>query len=148
MKIAVTGKSGQVVSSLLDQGAASGHEILAIGRPELDLVDAQSVARTLKAAAPDVVVSAAAYTAVDKAESERDLAHAVNATGAGAVAKAAKALNIPVVHVSTDYVFDGTLDRPYVEDDATGPTGVYGASKLAGSRPCWPHARKIAQSYG
>lgn len=134
MKIAVTGKSGQVVSSLVERGAAGGHDILAIGRPELDLADARSVARALTAAAPDVVISAAAYTAVDKAESESDLAYAVNATGAGAVAEAAKALNVPLIHVSTDYVFDGALDRPYVEDDATGPTGVYGASKLAGEQ--------------
>jgi len=134
MKIAVTGKSGQVVSSLIERGATSGHEVLAIGRPELDLADARSVVRALKAAAPEVVISAAAYTAVDKAESESDRAHAVNATGAGAVAEAAKALNIPVVHISTDYVFDGRLDRPYVENDATGPTGVYGASKLAGEQ--------------
>jgi dTDP-4-dehydrorhamnose reductase len=134
MKIAVTGKSGQVVTALLERGAAAGHQVVAIGRPELDLADPASVARALEAVAPDVVVSAAAYTAVDKAEMESDLAHAVNGAGAGAVARAAKALGVPLVHVSTDYVFDGALDRPYRESDATGPTGVYGASKLAGER--------------
>jgi dTDP-4-dehydrorhamnose reductase len=132
MRIAVTGKSGQVVTALIERGTAAGHDVIALGRPEMDLADPTSVARALAAATPDVVVSAAAYTAVDKAETEAELAHAVNGTGAGAVARAARALGVPVVHVSTDYVFDGMLDRPYRENDATGPTGVYGASKLAG----------------
>lgn len=134
LRIAVTGKSGQVVTALIERGTAAGHEVIALGRPELDLADPASVASALEAVAPDVVVSAAAYTAVDKAEAESDLAHAVNGVGAGSVARAAKALGVPVVHVSTDYVFDGTLDRAYVEGDETGPTGVYGASKLAGEQ--------------
>lgn len=134
MKIAVTGAVGQVVTSLIERGAAAGHDVVAIGRPDLDLADPASVVRALEAAAPDVIVSAAAYTAVDKAETESDLAHAVNGAGAGAVAQAAKALGVPLIHISTDYVFDGTSDRPYVESDPTGPTGVYGASKLAGEQ--------------
>lgn len=134
MRIAVTGQAGQVVTSLIERGAAAGYEIVAIGRPALDLADSASVVRALEAAAPDAIVSAAAYTAVDKAETESDLAHAVNGAGAGAVAQAASALGVPLVHISTDYVFDGTLDRPYVESDPTGPTGVYGASKLAGEQ--------------
>lgn len=134
MRIAVTGKAGQVVTSLLERGTAAGHQMIALGRPELDLADPASVMRALKAVAPDAIVSAAAYTAVDKAESESDLAHAVNGAGAGAVAQAARRLGVPLVHVSTDYVFDGTLDRPYLESDPTGPTGVYGASKLAGEQ--------------
>ena len=134
MKIAVTGQAGQVVTSLVERGAAAGHVVIALGRPALDLADPASVARALEAAAPDVIVSAAAYTAVDKAESESDLAYAVNGAGAGAVAEAAKALGVPLIHISTDYVFDGTLDRPYVESDPTGPTGIYGASKLAGEQ--------------
>lgn len=134
MRVAVTGKSGQVVTALLERGEATGHEVIALGRPELDLADPASVARMLQAAAPDIIVSAAAYTAVDKAETEVDLAHAVNGVGAGAVARAAKILRVPLIHVSTDYVFDGSLARPYREDDATGPTGVYGASKLAGEQ--------------
>jgi len=132
MKIAVTGRSGQVVTALLERGAAAGHEVIALGRPELDLTDRASVLRVIAAAAPDVVVSAAAYTAVDKAESESDLAHAVNGAGSGVVAEAAKACGVPLVHLSTDYVFDGRLGRPYLETDPTRPTGVYGASKLAG----------------
>lgn len=134
MRVAVTGKTGQVVTSLIKRGAVAGHEVIALGRPELDLADPASVARALEAAAPDIIVSAAAYTAVDRAESESDLAFAVNGAGAGAVAEAARALGVPLVHVSTDYVFDGTLDRPYVESDPTGPMGVYGASKLAGEQ--------------
>ena len=134
MRIVVTGKTGQVVTALLERAAAAGHEAIALGRPELELVDPASIQHTIQAAMPDAVVSAAAYTAVDKAESESDLANAVNGAGAVAVAKAAKVLNVPLVHVSTDYVFDGRLDRPYTETDPTGPTGVYGASKLAGER--------------
>ncbi len=134
MKIVVTGTSGQVASALLERAVVYGHTMIALGRPELDLADPASVARALQAAAPDAVVSAAAYTAVDKAESEAELAHATNGAGAGAVAAAAKALGVPMVHISTDYVFDGKLDRPYLEDDATGPTGIYGASKLAGEQ--------------
>ena len=134
MRIAVTGKTGQIVSSLLERGAVAGHEVIALGRPELDLADPASIVRALDAVAPDVIVSAAAYTAVDKAESDSALAHAVNDAGAGAVAQAAQRLGVPLVHVSTDYVFDGTLERPYVESDPTEPTGVYGTSKLAGER--------------
>lgn len=134
MRIAVTGQAGQVATSLVERGAAAGHEIIAIGRPALDLTNPASVARALAEEMPDAIVSAAAYTAVDKAETERELAHAVNCAGAGSVAQAAKALGVPLVHISTDYVFDGTLARPYVESDPTKPTGVYGASKLAGEQ--------------
>lgn len=134
MRIAVTGTTGQVVTSLIERGALAGHEIVAIGRPAIDLADPASVPRALEGAAPEVIVSAAAYTSVDKAESESHLAHAVNGSGAAAVAAAAKALGVPVIHISTDYVFDGLLNRPYVESDPVGPTGVYGASKLAGER--------------
>ena len=111
---------------------AAGHEVIALGRPELDLADPASVVRALEETAPDAIVSAAAYTAVDKAESESNIAHAVNSLGAGAVAAAASTLGVPLIHVSTDYVFDGKLERPYLESDPTGPTGVYGRSKLAG----------------
>ena len=82
----------------------------------------------------DAIVNAAAYTAVDKAEQEEDLAFRVNAEGAGHVAEAAARLNAPLLHLSTDYVFDGALTRPYVEADPTNPTGAYGRSKLEGER--------------
>lgn len=132
MRIAVTGRVGQVVSSLTDRGPSAGHEVMALGRPGLDLADPTSVGRALEAARPDLVISAAAYTAVDKAEDEREAAYAINELGARSVAEAAKALNVPLIHISTDYVFDGALDRPYVETDPTSPTGVYGGSKQAG----------------
>ena len=133
MRIAVTGRNGQVARSLLERAPAAGHEVVALGRPELDLAgDRDTIVRAIEAASPDVVVSAAAYTAVDRAESEPELAFAVNERGAAAVARAARLLDVPLIHLSTDYVFDGAKEAPYVEEDATGPTGVYGASKLAG----------------
>jgi len=134
MRIAVTGREGQVVRSLVDRSAGSC-EIIPVGRPELDLAgSAESIAAAIAAVRPDALVSAAAYTQVDKAESEPDLAFAINEGGAGAVARAARTLRIPLIHLSTDYVFDGTKRTPYVEEDETAPTGVYGASKLAGEQ--------------
>lgn len=132
MRLAVTGKTGQVVTALLERGAAAGIEVVALGRPELDLGQDRSMLDTLAAASPDVIVSAAAYTAVDKAETEPDLAQAINGRGPGLIAAAAAALNVPVIHLSTDYVFDGSKSEPYVEGDTTGPLGIYGKSKLAG----------------
>ena len=134
MRIVVTGNTGQLARSLVERGAALGHDVVALGRPGLDLGagDAAGVLAALRAAGPQVIVNAAAYTAVDKAEGEADLAFAVNGDGAGAVARAAAALGVPLVHISTDYVFAGDKPSPYVEGDDTGPQGVYGASKLAG----------------
>jgi dTDP-4-dehydrorhamnose reductase len=132
MRIAVTGKQGQVVSALIERGAAAGVEIVAVGRPELDLADRASILSALSSIRPDAVISAAAYTAVDKAESEPDLAFAVNAEGPAAIAEITARLGIPIVHLSTDYVFPGDKPDAYVETDATGPTSIYGRSKLAG----------------
>jgi dTDP-4-dehydrorhamnose reductase len=132
MKILVTGARGQVALSLLERGAAAGIDVVAAGRPELDLTDAASVAASLQAAAPDVVVNAAAYTAVDKAEAEAALAMRVNGEGAAAVATASAAMGLPIIHLSTDYVFDGTSPHPYDEADPTAPMSAYGRSKLAG----------------
>jgi dTDP-4-dehydrorhamnose reductase len=135
VRIVATGREGQVVRSLIERGSSAGHEIIALGRPELDLAgDPDAIVSAIKSASPDLVVSAAAYTAVDKAESEPELAFSVNEGGARAVARAARVLGVPLIHLSTDYVFDGLKALPYVEDDATGPTGVYGASKLAGEQ--------------
>lgn len=134
MRIAVTGKQGQAVQSLMRRGAEKGVEIIAVGRPEMDLADPASVAAAFLLVHPDVIVSAAAYTAVDRAESEPDLAFAVNAAGAAAVAEAAARIGVPVIHISTDYVFTGDKPSAYTEEDMTGPISVYGQSKLAGER--------------
>ncbi|MFB9983426.1 dTDP-4-dehydrorhamnose reductase [Mesorhizobium kowhaii] len=135
MRLVVTGREGQVATSLLEAGQGrAGVEVVAIGRPELDLANPDTVIDAIAAAKPDIVVSAAAYTAVDQAEDEPDLAFAVNAVGAGKVAEAAAQLGIPVIHLSTDYVFDGSASGAYVETDATAPRSVYGTSKLAGEQ--------------
>lgn len=135
MRIVVTGRDGQVVRALTERGIALGQDIIPIGRPELDLRgDPTAIINALRASQPDVIVSAAAYTAVDKAETESDLAAAVNVAGVRAVALAAKAHGVPLIHLSTDYVFDGTKDAPYTENDVTEPTGVYGQTKLAGEQ--------------
>ena len=137
MRIVVTGgPDGQVLESLQEVGSAHGHEIVALGRPELDLAgEARAIVDAVRTSRPDAIVSAAAYTAVDKAEADSDLAFAINGNGAGAVAAGACELGVPIVHISTDYVFDGEKLSPYVEEDPTGPTSVYGASKLAGEKP-------------
>lgn len=136
MRIAVTGGPGQLVLSLAERGPFAGHDVIAIGPPALDLAVPQdaTIYAAISAVGPDIVVNAAAHTAVDRAESERDLAFAINAEGAGAVARSVARLGLPLVHVSTDYVFDGDKAEPYTEADMTGPTGVYGESKLAGER--------------
>ncbi|TPL01788.1 MULTISPECIES: dTDP-4-dehydrorhamnose reductase [unclassified Mesorhizobium] len=133
MRLAVTGREGQVAASLVEVARDRDDvEIVAVGRPALDLARPDTVFAALEAARPDIIVSAAAYTAVDQAEDERDLAFAVNAAGAGKVAEAAARLGVPVIHLSTDYLFDGAKAGAYVETDPTAPLGVYGASKLAG----------------
>lgn len=135
MKIAVTGREGQVVQSLLEKASQRADlEVIALGRPEMDLTEPDTVRSAIEAIKPDLVVSAAAYTAVDLAEDKSELAFAVNATGAEAVAEAAKNCGVPVIHLSTDYVFAGDADKPFVETDATGPRSVYGSSKLEGER--------------
>jgi len=132
MRILVIGTHGQVARSLVERGPSRGATVVTMGRPELDLLHPADLQEALGQAEGDVIVNAAAYTAVDQAEREPDLAEAINATGAGAVATAAAALGIPVVHLSTDYVFDGTALDPYREDAPTCPLGIYGATKLRG----------------
>ncbi len=133
MRLAVTGLTGQVVSALIER-APRNVEIIALGRPQLDLSVRAAVLATLRSARCDAIVNAAAYTAVDRAESEPEVAMRVNGEGARHVAEIAAEIGAPLVHLSTDYVFDGALDRPYREDDPTGPTSAYGRSKLAGER--------------
>ena len=113
----------------------SGLEVVTLGRPELDLASSgEAIIDAVAAVRPDVIVSAAAYTQVDKAESEPELAFAINERGAAALGQAAARLSVPLIHLSTDYVFAGSKHEAYVETDATGPTSVYGASKLAGEQ--------------
>lgn len=128
MRILVTGTQGQVVTAL----KAADADVMALGRPDIDLADPKSLRGPITAARPDVIISAAAYTAVDKAESEPDLARAINGEAPGDLARIASELGVPLLHLSTDYVFDGAKPEPYVEDDATGPVSVYGATKLMG----------------
>jgi dTDP-4-dehydrorhamnose reductase len=136
MRVAVIGGAGQLVLSLAERGTLAGHEIVAVGPPELDLArnDDAAILAALRTAQPQVIVNAAAFTAVDRAESESELAFAINARGAGAAACAAAALGVPLVHISTDYVFSGSKPAPYLEDDAPSPASVYGASKLEGEQ--------------
>lgn len=134
MKFIAIGGPGQLVLSLDERLLGTRDSFVAVGPPQLDLADSddETVYAALAAHTPDAIINAAAHTAVDKAESEPELAFAINAAGAGAVARAARRIGVPLVHVSTDYVFAGDKPEPYMESDPTGPTGVYGASKLAG----------------
>jgi dTDP-4-dehydrorhamnose reductase len=134
-RMVVTGREGQVVRSLLERGALSDRfEIVALGRPEVDLRNPDGVDAALRMAQPDIIVSAAAYTAVDRAETEEAEAHAINAIAPGRIAGVAADLDIPIIHLSTDYVFDGEKPRPYLETDRVGPASAYGRTKLAGER--------------
>ena len=134
IRIAVTGWQGQVACALGEAGGALNAEIVRLGRPQLDLAAPERILPALKAAAPHIIVNAAAYTAVDQAEREPEVANSINGMGAGAVAEAARALGVPIIHLSTDYVFDGAKRSAYVEDDPVAPGSVYGASKLAGEQ--------------
>ena len=126
----VFGRTGQVAREL----ARLAPEARFLGRDEADLSDPDACARAIRESGCQAVINAAAYTAVDRAETEPDLAGQINAAAPAAMASAAAGLGIPFVHISTDYVFDGSGDQPWVETDLTGPLGVYGASKLDGER--------------
>ncbi len=132
LKFLVIGRRGQLARAMQERAVALGHSVHSVARPDLDLLSEASVDAAISAADCDVVVNAAAYTAVDQAEREPDLAFAINATGAGYVARAANRRNAPVIHISTDYVFDGVGSAPRLETDEVGPLNVYGHSKLAG----------------
>ncbi len=132
MKVLVIGRSGQLALSLAEASPPAGASVSFAGRPDYDIRDAASVAAAIDLAAPDIVVIAAAYTAVDRAETEEAEAFAVNADGPANVGRACVARGVPVIHISTDYVYDGDKASPYVETDPTHPLGAYGRSKLAG----------------
>lgn len=133
MKVLVTGREGQLARSIMERARnMEDLAVVSVGRPALDLTDAQSVRREIQGAAPDLVINAAAYTAVDQAEDEPELAFRTNGGGAGEVAAAAREAGAGIIQISTDYVFDGQTCGTYDERDSTNPLGVYGASKLEG----------------
>lgn len=130
-KILLTGSDGQVGSELLQTLAPLG-EVISCNRSVLDLSKPELIPQVIREIKPDIIVNSAAYTAVDKAESEPDLAFAVNGTTPTILAEEAAKINSLLLHISTDYVFDGTKNTPYLEEDITNPLSVYGKSKLAG----------------
>jgi len=131
LRILLTGRTGQVGAELEQTLPALG-EVIATDRSALDLASADQIRRAVREAKPDVIVNAAAYTAVDKAESEPELAMRINGEAPGILAEEAKQLDALLLHFSTDYVFDGTKATPYVERDLPNPLNTYGRSKLAG----------------
>lgn len=135
MRVLLLGAGGMLARDLIRE-APPGTELIAPARSEADVTDESAMVRALAEARPDVILNCAAYTNVDQAESERELAFLVNGKAPGIIGRAAhrSGARAMVVHYSTDYVFDGQGRRPYREDDATGPLGAYGESKLAGER--------------
>ena len=139
MKILLLGKTGQVggeLTPLLRQlaGSSADEALVTLGRADVDLSDAAALAQAVQQVQPSLIVNAAAHTAVDRAETEPDIAFAINAIAPGVLAQQAAKLNALLVHYSTDYVFDGSQRTPYRESDPTHPLGVYGESKLAGEK--------------
>ena len=133
MKILINGRHGQVSHELQRRLGAVG-ELIVLGRDQLDLAHPDQIRRQVQNVRPDLIINAAAHTAVDLAESEPQSAFAINAVAPGILAEEALALDIPLIHYSTDYVFDGSKAGPYNEDDTPNPLGVYGKSKLAGEQ--------------
>lgn len=132
-KILLTGKNGQVGWELQRSLSSFGH-VIAMDAEEMDLADPEAIRRTVRSIRPDIIINPAAYTAVDKAESDPDLAMAVNGIAPGILAEEAQRFGAILVHYSTDYVFDGNKAAPYTEDDAPNPQSVYGKTKLAGEQ--------------
>lgn len=141
MRVLISGAHGQVGHELLSL-APGGFELHGLGSAELDITDAAAVQAVIRALQPQLIINAAAYTAVDKAEAEPERAWAVNCTAVGHLGKAAENLAIPLFHLSTDYVFAGDAQTPYRETDPTAPTGVYGASKLGGETELARHCSR------
>jgi dTDP-4-dehydrorhamnose reductase len=134
MKLMVLGAGGQVGRELCRLAWPAGYEIAAFDRDRVDITQREAVVASIARERPEIVVNAAAYTAVDRAEAERDAAWAANCLGPANLAAACRDAEIALIHLSTDYVFDGTKPGPYREDDPVNPLGVYGQSKQAGDR--------------
>jgi dTDP-4-dehydrorhamnose reductase len=134
MRLLITGAAGMLGQDLVTAAVSGGHECVALTRAQLDIADPAAARAVVATAAPDAVVNCAAWSDVDGAESHEADAHAVNAVGAGNVARAAAGAGAWTVHISSDYGFDGSKREPYVESDATGPRSAYGRSKLAGEQ--------------
>jgi dTDP-4-dehydrorhamnose reductase len=133
MKLLISGAGGQLGLALARR-LRDEHDVVALGRDAFDLSDASAYRQTLAREKPDVLLNCAAYTAVDRAESEPGMAHVINADGPAHLAHACRDFGMFLIHFSTDYVFDGRASRPYAETDATEPMSVYGSSKLAGEK--------------
>jgi len=143
MKILITGINGQVGSALARQAKALGHEVIAISREQWDMAQSPEYGEDLVLEAkPDLVINPAAHTNVDDAEDDEAIAEKVNADAPRALATGCKQLDIPILHVSTDYVFDGTKEDPYIETDQTNPINAYGRTKLAGEIAIQEEAEK------
>ncbi|NOI77888.1 dTDP-4-dehydrorhamnose reductase [Vibrio coralliilyticus] len=145
MKILITGCQGQVGDCLVQRlNKRNDVEVIAYDREELDITNSEQVSSTIARMKPNVIVNAAAHTAVDKAETDVEQSYAINHEGPLFLAKAAKEADALLLHISTDYVFDGAKLTPYSETDATGPQGVYGKSKLAGEQAVEEHCSRYA----
>lgn len=142
MKVLIVGGNGQLGWELNQMGRDHGLDILSLDLPEIDIADTVSVKKNVSQSGASLVVNAAAYTTIDKAESEEDLAYAVNKEGPAYLATECKEAGIPLIHVSTDYVFDGSKKGPYLETDPVSPLGVYGRSKAAGEEEIGNHLKE------
>ncbi len=141
MKILITGAKGQVGTELVTEAKQRGHDVYGFGSRELDISNLEQVNTIVRNIKPNVIINAAAYTAVDNAETEHEQAYAVNSLGSKNLAISCKELDIPLMHISTDYIYDGEKPSPYLESDPPNPTGIYGASKLEGDQKIeqiWP----------
>jgi dTDP-4-dehydrorhamnose reductase len=142
MKILITGAGGQLGRELINQGQLKGFSVQAPSEDDMDITDLEKIDRCMDFHQPEVVINAAAYTQVDKAESEAALAFAVNTTGSANLARMCAKTKIPLVHISTDYVFDGQKGRSYLETDAISPVGIYGRSKAEGEIEIRSHLKE------
>lgn len=147
MRIFLTGARGQLGTDLVERFSASGHALTAVDIDDVDLTNRSDVLAAIESARPDTIVHPAAFTAVDRCETEPDTAFAVNVLGTRNVVEAARRVGAPVTYVSTDYVFDGTKSGPYVEWDLPNPQSIYGLTKLAGERELDPGSTIVRTSW-